>query len=88
MPQYKSKTNTQQKFMHSHKKRRNCVYGILKGMNVYNILREDFQLKWLDKINAILTPKTWLPSVTWKRQYNANEKINDFLLILVIFSPK
>lgn len=41
----------------------------------------------LDKINAILTPKTWLPSVTWKRQYNANEK-NDFLLILVIFSPK
>lgn len=43
-------------------------------MNVYNILREDFWLKWLDKINAILTPKTWLPSVTWKRQYNANEK--------------
>lgn len=45
MLQYKSKTNTQQKFMHSHKKRRNYVYGILKGMNVYNILREDFQLK-------------------------------------------
>lgn len=46
MPQYKSKTNTLQKCMHSHKKRRNYVYGILKGMNAYNILREDFGLKW------------------------------------------
>lgn len=37
-------------------------------MNVYNILKKDFQLKWLDKMKAILTPEGWLSSIIWKRQ--------------------